>query len=81
MTTRILAAAAVAVVLWLRAPEVAQRPAGPQLARAPEAAPLPAEPPSIRASRDLAGPEDCICVTGSIFVVGEALEALGAEVC
>ena len=32
-------------------------------------------------ARELAAPEDCICVTGSIFVVGEALEALGAEVC
>jgi dihydrofolate synthase/folylpolyglutamate synthase len=31
-------------------------------------------------ARALAGPEDCICVTGSVFVVSAALEALGAEV-
>ncbi|HEY3396563.1 MAG TPA: folylpolyglutamate synthase/dihydrofolate synthase family protein [Armatimonadota bacterium] len=31
-------------------------------------------------ARKLAGPRDCICVTGSIFVVGEALEALGLPV-
>jgi dihydrofolate synthase/folylpolyglutamate synthase len=31
-------------------------------------------------ARELADPEDCICVTGSIFVVAEALEALGKEV-
>ena len=31
-------------------------------------------------ARDLAEPGDCICVTGSIFVVGEALQALGVGV-
>ena len=31
-------------------------------------------------ARELAEPGDCICVTGSIFVVGEALEALGIPV-
>ena len=31
-------------------------------------------------ARALAGPEDCVCVTGSVFVVSAALQALGAEV-
>ncbi len=31
-------------------------------------------------SRDLAEPEDCICVTGSVFVVAAAMQALGMEV-
>lgn len=31
-------------------------------------------------AREIAAPEDCICVTGSIFVVGEALRALGVGV-
>ena len=35
---------------------------------------------ALQRARDLAGPEDCICVTGSVFVVGAALQALGMEV-
>ncbi len=31
-------------------------------------------------ARELAGPEDCICVTGSVFVVAAAMQALGMEV-
>ena len=31
-------------------------------------------------AKDRAGPEDCILVTGSVFVVGEALQALGLPV-
>jgi dihydrofolate synthase/folylpolyglutamate synthase len=35
---------------------------------------------SLELARELAGPQDCICVTGSIFVVAEALQALGRAV-
>lgn len=35
---------------------------------------------ALRRARGLAGPEDCICVTGSVFVVGAALQALGRPV-
>lgn len=35
---------------------------------------------ALELARELAEPEDCICVTGSFFVVGEALEAMGADV-
>jgi dihydrofolate synthase/folylpolyglutamate synthase len=31
-------------------------------------------------ARELAEPEDCICVTGSVFVVAAAMQALGMEV-
>lgn len=34
-------------------------------------------PPALEAARRLAGPEDCICVTGSLFPVAAAREALG----
>ncbi len=35
---------------------------------------------ALRRARALAEPEDCICVTGSVFVVGAALQALGMPV-
>jgi dihydrofolate synthase/folylpolyglutamate synthase len=35
---------------------------------------------ALEQARALAGPEDCICVTGSVFVVSAALQAIGAEV-
>ncbi len=35
---------------------------------------------ALQRARSLAGPEDCICVTGSVFVVGAALQALGRPV-
>jgi len=35
---------------------------------------------ALQRARALADPEDCICVTGSVFVVGAALQALGMEV-
>ncbi|WP_029215339.1 bifunctional folylpolyglutamate synthase/dihydrofolate synthase [Kallotenue papyrolyticum] len=34
-------------------------------------------PPALEAARRVAGPEDCICVTGSLFPVAAAREALG----
>jgi dihydrofolate synthase/folylpolyglutamate synthase len=35
-------------------------------------------PPAIEAARRLAGPDDLLCLTGSLFVVAAAREALGA---
>lgn len=35
---------------------------------------------ALHRARELAGPQDCICVTGSIFVVGEAMAELGLPV-
>ena len=35
-------------------------------------------PPAIEQARQLAKPDDLICVTGSLFVVAAAREALGA---
>lgn len=35
-------------------------------------------PPAIAAARELAGPDDLICITGSLFPVAAAREALGA---
>lgn len=32
---------------------------------------------ALRTARDLADPEDCILITGSFYVVGEAMEAMG----
>jgi dihydrofolate synthase/folylpolyglutamate synthase len=34
-------------------------------------------PPALHAAREIAGPDDLICVTGSLFVVAAAREALG----
>jgi dihydrofolate synthase / folylpolyglutamate synthase len=36
---------------------------------------------ALQIARDLAGPEDCILITGSFYVVGEAMEAMGYGDC
>ncbi|HEX9369530.1 MAG TPA: folylpolyglutamate synthase/dihydrofolate synthase family protein [Roseiflexaceae bacterium] len=50
--------------------------AGPRLERAPLAIARDV-PAALDRARELAGPDDLICVTGSLFVVAEAREALG----
>ena len=34
---------------------------------------------AVRAARERAGRDDLICITGSVYVVGEAMESLGIE--
>jgi dihydrofolate synthase/folylpolyglutamate synthase len=47
--------------------------------RCPQTTAAPDVPAALDLARTHAGPEDLICITGSIFIVGEAMTALGID--